>query len=526
MQNSSDDAASAPWLPRALNDCPRGTALALTILLALAIRLYLSLTNFCISGDGVAYLGMAREFASGASARALAAVFSPLYPWVIVLAHRLIPDWELAGSLVSAIFGSAAVATVYLMTREAFGRDDLALGAAVLTAIHPELAAYSASVRTEAGFVFLLTAAMWMLIAGLKQQGLAIVAASGVGAGLAYLYRTEAIGFVLFAAGFMPVAALWWRRWNLMWAVAAVASLIAGFLVIASPYLIYLHAATGHWTVGREFTAAMMYGMGEVAHNTQQWQRLGYSSGVSPFAPLAANPRLYLEKVAGDLLASLYGLIQALGPLLTVLLVIGIWRRGRKLLDSFAETMLALFTAFYITGFSFSYTGTRFMVHLIPFTFGWVMIGLETASAAFNRLIARMITGDRFVRVPRCALGIAIVIIMLPQTLWPIGYDMRGVRYAGEEIARRNGGKTATVVARDGRFAYYAGASFIQMPAAGVPDLCAWLQTRSAAAYLALGNRDERLFGITPTTPCVSFIQRYPRYGTSYYDLFAVRHSK
>jgi Dolichyl-phosphate-mannose-protein mannosyltransferase len=522
MQTSSDGTASPRWLPRALNDCPQGTALALTILIALAIRLYLSLTSFCIAGDGVAYLAMAREFAAGAPAKALASVFSPLYPWIVAVAHRLIPDWELAGDLVSTILGSAAVATIYLMTREAFERDDLAIGAAVLAAIHPELAAYSASVRTEAGFVFLLTAALWMLIAGLKRQRIAIVAAAGVIGGIAYLYRTEAIGFMLFVVGFMPVAAVRWRRWSFQWAVVAATVFAAGFLAVASPYLVYLRETTGHWSVGREFTAAMMYGMGEVAPNTLQWQRLGYSNSVSPFAPIVANPGLYLEKVAGDFFASLYGFIQALGPLLAVLLVVGIWRRGRALLDNFAETMLALFTASYVAGFSFSYTGARFMVHLIPFTFGWVMIGLEAASEAFSRLIA----GDRLARVPRCAPAIVIALIILPQTLWPIGYDMRGIRYAGEEIARRTAGKPEAVVARDGRFAYYAGASFILMPIAEVPDLCVWLQSHSDAGYLALGNRDERRFGITAATPCVSFIRRYPRYGAGYYDLFEVRHSK
>src|SRR5579863_1895929 len=118
--------AGPRWLPRALEDCPRGTALALTVLVALAIRLYLSLTSYCIAGDGVAYLAMAREFAAVAPAQALASVFSPLYPLIIAAAHPLIHDWELAGSLISAVLGSAAVVTVYLMTRAAFERDDLA----------------------------------------------------------------------------------------------------------------------------------------------------------------------------------------------------------------------------------------------------------------------------------------------------------------------------------------------------------------------------------------------------------------
>lgn len=522
MQNSFSHAAHPRWLPRALSDCPDGTALALTITLAFAIRLYLSLTSYCIAGDGVAYLAMARDFAAGEPAKALASVFSPLYPWIVSIAHRLIPDWELAGSIVSAILGSAAVASVYLMTREALERRDLAIGAAILVAIHPGMAAYSASVRTEAGFIFLLTAAVWMLIAGLKRQRIAIVAAAGVIGGLAYLYRTEAIGLMLFGVGFVPAAALWWRRWSLKWAIAASTGFAIAFLIVASPYLIYLRETTGHWSVGREFTAAMMYGMGTVAPNSLAWQRLGYSTSVSPFAPLYANPRLYLEKVGADFFASLYGFIQALGSLLVILLVVGLWRRRRAISDNFGEAMLALLTAFYIVGFSLSYTGARFMLHLIPFTFGWVMVGLATVSDGFSRFTA----SERLSRIPRCTPAIAIAFIMLPQTLWPIGYDMRGVRYAGEEIARRTDGKPGAVVARDGRFAYYARAGFILMPTDAVPDLCAWLQSHSDAEYLALDNRDERRLGITTPPQCISFVKRYPRYSAAYYDLFEVRRSK
>jgi hypothetical protein len=522
MENSSSQAADPRWLPRALSDCPEGTALALTVLLAFAIRLYLSLTSYCIAGDGVAYLAMARNFAAGEPAKALASVFSPLYPWLIAILHHLIPNWELAGSIVSAILGSAAVATVYMMTREAVERRDLAIGAAILVAIHPEMAAYAASVRTEAGFIFLLTAAVWMLIAGLKRARVAVIAAAGTVGGLAYLYRTEAFGLMLFVIGFIPVAALWWRRWRLAWALAASAAFAIAFLIVASPYLIYLRDTTGHWSVGREFTAAMMYGIGAVASNTLAWQRLGYATGASPFAAVTANPHLYVEKVGADFLASLYGFVQALGPLLTILLVIGTWMRRRDIAYNFAEAMLALLTAFYLVGFSFSYTGARFMLHLIPFTFGWVIAGLAAVSDGFGRLVAIR----RVIRIPTSAPAIALALAMLPQTLWPIGYDMRGVRYAGEEIARRSGGTPAVVAARDGRFAYYAGADSLLLPTDAVHDICAWLRAQNDRGYLVLDNHDERRAGITTPPECLSFVKRYPRYGTAYYDLFEVRRSK
>jgi len=465
---------------------------------------------------------MAREFAAGDPAKALASVFSPLYPWIVSIIHRLIPDWELAGNIVSAILGSAAVVSVYLMTREAFERSDVALGAAVLVAIHPEMAAYSASVRTEAGFIFFLTMAVWLLIAGLKKERIALVAAAGLIGGLAYLYRTEAIGLLMFGVGFMLVAALWWRQWSSIWPIAASTIFAVAFLVVASPYLIYLREATGHWSVGREFTAAMMYGMGTVAPDSLAWQRLGYSTSVSPFAPMFANPRLYLEKVGADFFGSLYGFTQALGPLLSILLIVGLWWRRRAIPTNLGEALLALLTAFYIVGFSFSYTGARFMLHLIPFSFGWVMIGLVTMSEGLSRVTA----DRRFPRIPQYAPAIALALVLLPQTLWPIGYDMRGVRYAGEEIARRTGGKPGAVAARDGRFAYYAGSAFILLPTDSIRDICVWLRSQSDANYLALDNHDERRLGIIAPPECISLVKRYPRYGAAYYDLFEVRRSK
>jgi len=81
------------------------------------------------------------------------------------------------------------------------------------------------------------------------------------------------------------------------------------------------------------------------------------------------------------------------------------------------------------------------------------------------------------------------------------------------------------VVARDGRFAYYAGADFILLPTA-FPDICEWLRTQRAAEYLALDNHDERRAGLTAALQCVSLVKRYPRFGTAYYDLFEVRRSK
>jgi len=509
--------AACVWLGDSLRITERA-AVCITIAAAFAVRLYLGLTSFCISGDGAGYLGMARKLAAGEWTKGFDAVFSPLYPLLIAGAHRLIPNWEIAGNMVSVVMGTGAVAAVYLMFREVFGRRDLALGAAALAAIHPDLAAYSASVRTEAGYLCLLAAASWLLLRGLNHRAIGVCAMAGAVGGLAYLYRSEGIGFPAVGVIFIAALALVWKTAPPRWALGAAAIFAAAFLAVASPYIIFLRAATGHWTIGREFTAAMMYGMGDFAtKNRDQWRHLGFSAAASPFAPIFSDPRLYLTKVCGYFVASFYNFAQALGPILTVLLGAGLWTRGRRILAVPAEAFLAILVVFYFCGFSLSYTGTRFMVHLIPFTFGWIIAGLIAAMEALDRLAARFEW-----RLPHGLIPIAIALALLPKTLWPIGYDMRGVRYAGEDIARLSGGRGA-VVARDGRVAYYAGAQFIGLPSRGVGDICAWLEARGGAGYLVIGNRDERRFAVSPAVPCLEFVKRYPRYGAGYYDLYAVR---
>ena len=86
---------------------PDARVLAILTLSGLAIRLYLSATSFCISGDGMAFIWIAKDYGAGHAAKALAGVFPPAYPWLIAQMHRAIPDWEAAGNLVSTAAGTA-----------------------------------------------------------------------------------------------------------------------------------------------------------------------------------------------------------------------------------------------------------------------------------------------------------------------------------------------------------------------------------------------------------------------------------
>lgn len=516
MPPPAQNLIAAQWLPGCMAKCSQRNLLLAVTIGALAIRLYLALSSFCIAGDGVAYIAMAGDFAGGEPGKALASVFSPLYPWLIALFHRVLPDWELAGNLISAGFGTATVPLLYLLIAEVLARRDLAIGAAALAAIHPLMAEYSASVRTEAGFMCLMVAAVYLFVAGIGSQRLAKIVCAGMLGGVAYLYRVEAIGLLVVCVAFLLLGMIVWKAWNFRSAALWALGFAVPFLAVASPYMIYLRFSTGRWTVGRELSAAMAFGMAQVVENKSRWQISGLQGNISIVAPLLADPRAYLWKVAYDVAMSLYALPIALGPLLFVFLIIGLWIRGRGIIGNWRESLLALLVAFYFAGFALSYTGTRFMLHLVPYTFGWVMIGLETCSQWAARL--RLPLGRR---MPESALAAVVALTLLASTLFPIGYDIRGLRYAGQEIARR-GPPMPGIVARDPRVAFYAHGQFVELPMQFRPDLCHWLESAPEARYLVVSRREERSIGDLRALRCLRLIKRYPRSHGSYYDLFQI----
>ena len=488
------------------------------LLVGLAIRIWLSLTSFCVSGDGPAYIGMARSFADGDWRTPLGAVFSPLYPLLMAGMHRLIPDWEINGNLLSAILGTGAIGSIYLLTKEVFADSKIALGAAALTAIHPDLAALSASVRTEAGYIFFTTLAVWLILRATREGSLPLAAGAGAVVGLAYLYRTEAVGLILLNAIFPALSALLWQRDRFARSIVLGLVSLAAASALVAPYVFFLHAATGHWTIGRELDVVILLGLGAASPNKSHFESFAFSAHVSPLTELMSHPRLYLSKVREDLVDSFYNLLQAEGPLVAILLAIGLWKRGRRLFRNPAEAFLLFLVLSYFGGFALTRTGTRFLIHLIPYTFGWVIIGL----AALTEYIQTL--GDSLSwLVPELLPAAVLALILLPQALWPIGYDMRGARYAGEEIARRNA-HAGSVIARDGRVAWYANAHFLALPTSKVTSFCDWLAAQNNPGYVLIGEHDERQFGITPRTSCLGFIKRYPRYGSGYYDLYAVEH--
>src|SRR5262249_45870356 len=155
----------------------------------------------------------------------------------------------------------------------------------------------------------------------------------------------------------------------------------------------------------------------------------GYHDQVSLLMPLLTEPRVFLGKLLSDFVMSFYFLAEALTPVLAPLLVLGIYRRGREILTRWPDGFLLLMTAFYFCGFSATYTGPRFMTHLIAFLFGWVALGIVELAGLIARIPAAR-------RVSFAWIAATVLVILSAISIQNDSYDVRGIRYAGEEVGR------------------------------------------------------------------------------------------
>ena len=174
----------------------------------------------------------------------------PLYPIISGISFLLLGDLEQASNLAYALFGGLLLLPVFVIAQRVYGSQTAWL-VAILLAIFPPL---SISVlywggMTEPLFLFLLYGGLAALLVGFEDNRAGMFTAGGVLLGLAYLTRPEAIVYF----GVILLFGLVWLRNRLalsgFLSRYAFAWFILSFVLVAAPYIWFLHSHTGQWTV-------------------------------------------------------------------------------------------------------------------------------------------------------------------------------------------------------------------------------------------------------------------------------------
>jgi len=205
----------------------------LGVAVALALRLWALRWQPFVTVDGTEYVRFAEALRAG---HLFTSVFPPGYPVLVALARVLVADRVIAAALVSLVCGALLPVPVWWLARRALGAR-LAWLPALLVALHPLLAVFSALTMSESAYLL-------ALYGGLALAGAARGGGAGAALGAAFAIRPEAL---------VPAATLAvGGAWRVARGVARPRTLgmaAAAFLVLAVPCWIWFHATLGEWTL-------------------------------------------------------------------------------------------------------------------------------------------------------------------------------------------------------------------------------------------------------------------------------------
>jgi len=225
--------------------------LLLVVVGALILRTGLASVDRVIRWDEPDYLSLGRNLLTGRGYTVSGVSelhYTPLFPILAGAIYVLTGNPELGSAFWYVLLGALVLVPIYFLVRRLYG-SRIALLAIVLLAIFPGLssAVLYWGTMTEPVFIFWLFCALWALSVALDDGKIWAFALGGACLGLAYLSRPEGL---VWLAGFLVLFLLiWiWRRQLWRWrSLASLVAYLAAFVIVAAPYVLFVHSETGKW---------------------------------------------------------------------------------------------------------------------------------------------------------------------------------------------------------------------------------------------------------------------------------------
>ena len=470
-----------PWLKK------EGLFLPGCVLLAVLIRLALLAHEYVISPDGVEYAWLGRHMVSGNFQRGLNTYFPPLYPLLVGLSSLVFHDLEFAGRFVSVLAGGLLVIPVFQLAKNFYDKGVAALAACIVV-VFPVLTYYSAQLLTESVYTLFFTTGVligWGALARFRplpffQAGIVFAAC--------YLVRPEAFAFVFLLAALALLAGRFHVAGTFRRTSLNVAALVAGFLLLASPYLIYLRQQTGRWTVSEKMGSHLL-----LIDRAEESPSLppDQAAQEKPVAEMAETPSppdvdeesaltRFIVKATKSLRAE-YEIINLTFPPLCVLLTgIGLFRVRWTRERLGRELYLASFIISALMGYALTVMDIRYLVPLLPLLLCWVANGIME----FDKWLAETIVqvrGQRSARraqrwMVRAMLASLSVILLLPLFVYlnrgDKWEDYLGQKRAGQWI-KAHSATPPVVMAENPVTSFYAGGDYVVLPNADYGEVIA-----------------------------------------------------
>lgn len=255
-----------------------GLILIFIFLLGILIRAYLFLDITFIGSDAVIYTRLGKnliesgKYVFGENFN-LGIWLPPGYPIFIGLINLFFDDLFLSGKIISLFFSVITIFLFYEIGKELNNKES-GLFAAFAYAIYPiKIIETTLKVQAEGIFFCFLFFSIYLFIILLKRNSFVIYAVLGVSIGIAYLIRPE--GLFLLLLPFLTLAGnnLFNKRERLF----KVCVTVIVFILLISPYLVFLKLSTGRFILSGKTNTVMLAGGETNVKSQEDYDRAMYS---------------------------------------------------------------------------------------------------------------------------------------------------------------------------------------------------------------------------------------------------------
>ena len=469
--------------------------------LLVLVRVFAWINTVIISRDSTRYVALAKLWMAWKPFKALAHNYHPLYPFLIAIAAKgtgcSLEHAALGLSLLASVLTVPALVIFFLK----LGNRRIAFLGVLFFCISPYFIRFSADILTEPVFLLFMAWGVAFIVKSQERKtAWPYLFLAGLSIGLAYLTRPE--GLVLLAA--YSIWQLFFSgRMSLKKSLLNIIVLCLGTILMASPYVIYLHRDSGTWLLTRKKRVGTLISelspdkkkvprtikaekfqlpeairkkiskkRAEFLLNRRRWQqdqanriRQSFREGPAP----AVHERY-------PVLAWLVGFFEAMGIVLTGYLdgmfyPIAIWVVFRfAALKRFRwnrwDTFVAIFSVIFILILSvllagYGYVSRRHYSSMVMLWFAWAGSGFIYFSETAGKILKKWRVSPKTVG---SILLIAVISISVFKGTRPYRTEKSGRKVIGRWIAQKGqGASSVSLVSSMSRIAYYAGAKWISL---------------------------------------------------------------
>lgn len=429
--------------------------LAMVLLLggSIVIKALLIFQVDIINTDGIRYINSAHELFQGNIAAAFAHEKMLGFTFLLGLVQLLVPDWFLAGKILSLIALVLTTIPLYLIAQELFGRRAAFCTAVVFTVV-PSISGKCASVIKDPSFLFLIVLSLWFVLSAIKTSRWGFALTAGLLCCLSVLIRPEGGVFFLVITLFLTVSLtlLAESRRLILKSLLAFCALPFGALLLAA-----ILSAAG---VIPSETLSKIYARFSYYFQSDPMQVYGsiyqHLKDVEENFPGGQWTNDFFEYARYNIyLVYLIGMLQTFGkslfPVFVIPLIYGLnlrnhWNRSVALL---LTVLGCFFLMDYLYLISHNFLSVRYL--LVPLVLSSVLVGHG---------MDRLITSISTFRYRRIAFSVVIVFCLL----MPLGKMLtKGVnekielKEAGNWLLENRELTRDRIIVNDERIAYYAG---------------------------------------------------------------------